>query len=219
MISHKVKNFKRSFSFHKHQTEELILSTQEKKRLHRRREIIKSMKFLRILGTQLRKELQQQFQQEKELSEQSIMNTSSSKRRKKTRLAQQSKHQSFNDGLFKFNKSPDGKQYMIKKFKTNKYGKEDEDTDLFDQEEEKAEFLNRGSSPPSSSSASQFMKRSATLKAPVKQVEQKTSSDQMKRYSFTSSVGSMLLRIPSNVKPGSTDSINESMGASVEIES
>ena len=65
------------------------------------------MKFLRILGYQLREELPKQFLQEQ--SEPSQM--TSSQKRRKTRLTK-SKHQSFYDGKFKFNnnKSPDGKQ-------------------------------------------------------------------------------------------------------------
>ena len=38
-------------------TDELMLSTKEKKILHNRREIIKSMKFLRLMGTKLRNQL------------------------------------------------------------------------------------------------------------------------------------------------------------------
>jgi len=38
---------------------QLKISTGEKQRLHKRREIVKSMKFIRILGSKLRRELQE----------------------------------------------------------------------------------------------------------------------------------------------------------------
>ena len=43
-------------------TDELWLSTREKNQLYKRREIIKSMKFLRLMGNRLRKQLRNELE-------------------------------------------------------------------------------------------------------------------------------------------------------------